>query len=132
MFKRVEKRRRKKEEEEELGLDEDAKEILGLHDTDSDESNSDSSSNASAQDAPMPRDNEADGLKMSPENSVSGEEADNPPISVGDALRSPIYVVSIAADIRSCVVCPGKFLKNPQMAAAHETSDACSPTTFYR
>ncbi|KAF7336834.1 hypothetical protein MVEN_02119500 [Mycena venus] len=38
MFKRVEKRRKRQEEEEELGLDEDAKEVLGLNDTDSDES----------------------------------------------------------------------------------------------
>ncbi|GLB40350.1 hypothetical protein LshimejAT787_0802210 [Lyophyllum shimeji] len=42
MFKRVEKRRRKREEEEELGLDEDMKEVLGMHDTDSEESASDS------------------------------------------------------------------------------------------
>jgi hypothetical protein len=128
MFKRVEKRRRKKEEEEKLGLDEDAKEILGMHDTDSDESNSDSSSSTSTQDSPVPKDD----LNTGPENNASDEEADNPPISVGDALRSPIYVVSIVADIRRCVVCPGKFLKNLQMAAAHETSDACSPITFSR
>ena len=43
MFKRVEKRRLKKQEEEELGIDEDMKEILGMHDTDSEESASDES-----------------------------------------------------------------------------------------
>ncbi len=40
MYKRVEKRRRKQEKEEELGLTEEMKEVLGMHDTDSDESNS--------------------------------------------------------------------------------------------
>ena len=48
MFKRVEKRRRKKEEEEELGLNEEMKEIMGMHDTDSEESASDTDSDNSS------------------------------------------------------------------------------------
>jgi hypothetical protein len=119
MFKRIEKRRRKKAEEDELGLDENAKEILGIHDTDSDESDSDASSNGS-----VPKDVEDTDRHDDPEE-VSDEEDERPPISVGDALRSPIYVVSIDLDAKNCVVCPGKFLKNSQMVAVHETSDAC-------
>jgi len=114
MFKRIEKRRRKKEEEDELGLDENAKEILGMHDTDSDESDSDASNHE-----PVPK-----VVEDADQEEVSDEEDDRPPISVSDALRSPIYVVSIALDVKSCVVCPGKFLKNSRMVAVHEASEA--------
>jgi hypothetical protein len=51
MFKRVARRIKKKEEEEALGLNEDMKEVLGMHDTDSDESDSDSSSDAASSSA---------------------------------------------------------------------------------
>jgi hypothetical protein len=51
MFKRVAKRVKRKEDEEALGLDEDMKEALGMHDTDSDESESDSSGDESNSEA---------------------------------------------------------------------------------
>jgi hypothetical protein len=120
MFKRIEKRRRKKEEEDNLGLDENAKEILGMHDTDSDESDSNASSNGF-----VPKDVEDVEVHDLDSEDVSDKEDDRPSISVRDALRSPIYVVSVALDARSCVVCPGKTLKNSQMAAVHEHSDVC-------
>ncbi|KAI0783592.1 hypothetical protein C8Q75DRAFT_810654 [Abortiporus biennis] len=49
MFKRVEKRRRKQEKQEELGLTEEMKEVLGMHDTDSDESDASSGSNSESE-----------------------------------------------------------------------------------
>ena len=42
MFKRIEKKAKKRKRDEELGLDDEAKQVLGLQDTDSDESESDS------------------------------------------------------------------------------------------
>jgi hypothetical protein len=49
MFKRAARRVKKKEREEALGLDEDMKEVLGMHDTDSEESNSDSDSDGGSE-----------------------------------------------------------------------------------
>lgn len=48
MLKRVEKHQRRKEAEEKLGLTEDMKEVLGMHETDSDESDSSSSEDSSS------------------------------------------------------------------------------------
>ena len=42
MFKRIEKKAKKRKRDEKLGLDDEAKQVLGLQDTDSDESESDS------------------------------------------------------------------------------------------
>lgn len=48
-------------------------------------------------------------------------------ISVEEALRDPLYIVSIQPDIRGCILCPGKLLKNPKMAEVHRDSQV-SPT----
>lgn len=68
MFKRVARRIRKKEEEEELGLNEEMKEVLGMHDTDSEESDSESED-----------DGESDGSHD--ENSQEGSDADSADIA---------------------------------------------------
>ena len=47
MFKRIEKKQKRQAEIDELGLDENAKEMLGIQDTDSDESESESDAEAS-------------------------------------------------------------------------------------
>ncbi|CAA7266833.1 unnamed protein product [Cyclocybe aegerita] len=133
MLKRVEKRRRKKQEEEEIGLDEDMKEILGMHDTDSDESTSESGSGGSS----GQEDEEDDGMDpgVDAEEALSDEEdeedkdgdaEEDPEVSVGQALKDPVYVVSVMPEVRACIVCPGKLLKGIKMVDLHRTSNACT------
>ncbi|KAF8206143.1 hypothetical protein K438DRAFT_1816652 [Mycena galopus ATCC 62051] len=127
MFKRVDKRRRKQEEEEELGLDENTREILGLNDTDSEESDSDSddSDDSEAVAAEDGADDDAGEEADEGEDSSDDEEdAEEPPISVQEALRDPIYVVSIEPDVKACITCPGKLLKNAEILKLHRASKA--------
>lgn len=122
MFKRIEKRRRKKIEEDELGLDENMKEILGMHDTDSDESDSDSDQTSAA------------GVEEEPEEDISDtggfgerledEDEEEHLITVQEALRDPVYLVSLQPDVKACIVCPRKLLKGPKMVELHRTSKA--------
>lgn len=129
MFKRVEKRRRKKEEEEELGLDDDMKDVLGMQDTDSDESNSESEDSDSeagdevGSNAGSGAEGE-DGEESEEEEDES--EAENPEISVQDALDDPVYLVSLDPDVKACIVCPGKLLKNAKMIDVHMISGVCT------
>ncbi|KAJ6532067.1 hypothetical protein B0H19DRAFT_1384269 [Mycena capillaripes] len=128
MFKRVEKRRRKQEEEEELGLDEDTKDVLGLNDTDSDESDSDSDDDSEseaegAEDGGANEEGEAED-DDDEDSSEDGDDAEEPPISVEEALRDPVYVVSLEPDVKACIVCPGKLLKNSEVLTLHRASKA--------
>lgn len=176
MYKRVEKRRRKQSKEEELGLTEEMKEVLGMHDTDSDESDSSSSSGPSEmagdsdEDLEMDAEQSADdevpkqrNVKISSkkrprevdegsededegggdadeededENEDEGDEGsdeeesidhDRPSISVTEAVRDPIYTIPSQPNLnlKRCVVCPGKDLKNDQMAEIHRASKVC-------
>lgn len=120
MFKRVEKRRRKKEEEEELGLDDEMKEVLGMQDTDSDESNSDSDDSESEVDAEGEVRSELEGEDGEKSEQHDDEsDTENPEISVLDALDDPVYLVSLDPDVKACIVCPGKLLKNAKMIEIH-------------
>ena len=128
MFKRVDKRRRKREEEEQLGLDEEVKEILGIQDTDSEESESDSD------------DGEEEEESVADEELNSGEDEDDeeddeeeehPSITVGQALKDPLYNVSVLPDVKTCIVCPGKVLKSVKMVQLHRTSNACTLSLIY-
>ena len=137
MFKRVEKRRKKKEEEEELGLDEDMKQVLGLHDTDSEESNSDSDdhqSPADDDDESEPFDLDGSNADISEgEGSVLDSEGDEKPrITVQEALRDPLYIVSVQPLVKACLLCPGKLLKSTTMMELHRKSNACTIPFFYR
>ena len=128
MFKRVEKRRRKKEEEEKLGLDEEVKEILGMQDTDSEESESDSDSD---QDEEEEKESLADNEEMNSGEEDEDEEdhdaeEEDPSITVSQALKDPLYIVSVLPDIKACIVCPGKLLKSTRMVQLHRTSNACT------
>jgi hypothetical protein len=128
MFKRVEKRRRKKEEEEELGLDDDAKEVFGIHDTDSDESESDSESE---QDDEGTDDGRERGLNERDEGGGSSDSdgnEDKPSMTVREALQDPLHVVSLDGDVKSCIVCPGKLLKTEKMIKLHSSSHVRSCT----
>lgn len=124
MFKRVEKRLRKKEDEEALGLDEDMKEVLGMQDTDSDESESDSESESDFQKEDAAEEAEArEGI----DRDGGDNEGGNPEISVEDALKDTIYLISMEPDAMACIVCPGKLLKNPIMIGVHKASNVCTP-----
>ncbi|KAJ3554834.1 hypothetical protein NM688_g2899 [Phlebia brevispora] len=141
MFKRVEKRRRRQEKEEEMGLDSDMKEMLGLHDTDSDESesSSDEKSDASGseaggsspaeeeaavQDAGEEEEEEIAGVEDEDSEDDEDDEIELPPMSVTEAVRDPVYVVSLDPELKACILCPGKELKNPTMADVHKSSKA--------
>jgi hypothetical protein len=136
MFKRVEKRRRKKEEEEELGLDEEMKDVLGIHNTDSDESESDTDTESEGESESETGGGEnVIGVKRKLESDAEDDEESEgegsgkndpsskpPPISVQRALLDPLYNPSPDPNIRYCVVCPGKLLKNDRMARVHKNS----------
>ncbi len=135
MFKRVEKRRLKKQEEEELGIDEDMKEILGIHDTDSEESASDDSDSDSEgeedqeEDDIAADDDESGGEVQSSaeeDEDEDDEDAEDPNVTVRQALLDSVYVVSVLPEVKACVVCPGKLLKGVKMVQLHRVSNACT------
>ena len=139
MFKRVDKRRRKKEEEEKLGLDEEVKEILGIHDTDSEESESDSDSDEGEEEEEEEEESVADDEENFGEEDVDDEEDDDeeekkedPSITVSQALKDPLYVVSVLPDMKACIVCPDKLLKSLKMVQLHRTSNACTLSLIYK
>ena len=128
MFKRVEKRSRKKAEEEELGLDENMKEILGMHDTDSDESDS-NSDQSSAGDTDDEVEEEMGSFGGGLERNEDDAEEERI-ITVREALLDPIYLVSLQPEVKACIVCPGKLLKGTKMVKLHRTSNACTLPFF--
>lgn len=125
MFKRVEKKRKKLEEEEELGIDEDMKEFMGINDTDSDESASDSDSSPDEHsDADQLQSGEEGREETGDEDGNEMEDDAELPILLSEALRDPIYVVSLDPDVRACILCKGKVIKGTQMSTVHKASIA--------
>lgn len=133
MFKRIEKRKRRKEEEEQLGIDEDMKDILGLHDAESDESDSDSDRSfgeegideeVEAEDGDIIH--ETDDEEDNEKESNGGLEDEDPSITTQVALRDPIYLVSVQPELKACIVCPGKLFKGVKMIDLHKHSNACT------
>ncbi|KAI0833315.1 hypothetical protein BC628DRAFT_1414134 [Trametes gibbosa] len=154
MFKRVAKRIRKQEREEELGLDSEMKEVLGMNNIDSDDDSSDSDAGESSGDGRPSKkarkdisdedsdeesdedeseedeeldDGEDDGglVEEEDEDEEEDEEEDGePPMSVSEALQSPLYIVSLEPEMKACIVCPGKLIKNPIMGDVHLKSTA--------
>jgi hypothetical protein len=43
-------------------------------------------------------------------------------MTLEEALRDPIYLVSMDPEVKACVVCPGKLLKNFKMSGVHLSS----------
>lgn len=118
MFKRVEKRRKRRDEEEKLGLDEETKEILGLNETDSEESDTGSESGEGDQagdDLPSVQDGECDS---------EGDVDEEPPMSIEETLKNPVYLISLDPTVHGCVLCRGKIIKNAEMAVVHKGSVA--------
>lgn len=121
MFKRADKRRRKKEDEEKLFLDQEMKEILGIQDTDSEESDSDSDEGEEEERATNEEMNSGE-----EEEDEENDEEEDPSITVSQALKDPLYIISILPDVKACIVCPGKLLKSVKMVQLHRTSNACT------
>lgn len=144
MFKRVQKRQRRKQKEEELGLNEDMKEVLGLQDTDSEESESSSEEDGHGSDEERiesgetqeegsvdEEDGGSDALEgeLEDEDDASEEDEEDDsisPISVTEAVRDPVYIVSLDPEVKACILCPGKLLKNLRMAEIHKASKVCT------
>jgi len=149
MFKRLDRRHKRKEAEERLGLDEEEREVFGLHDTDSSESGSDSSESASASSSSSPTLSDGHGTRSrrnkrkrgaSPSDK-SGDDEDgepaaddelegnsgraiNPPgtLTISSALREPVRLIRSHPEAWVCAFCPGKVLKHGSMVKVHEAS----------
>ncbi|KAI9567381.1 hypothetical protein HD554DRAFT_997196 [Boletus coccyginus] len=122
MFKRMERKRKRQEEEEELGLDEDTKEIMGLNDTDSDESDSGSEQENAQSDDSNPgidEDRDQKGDTTSEDDNID----DEPPMSVAEALKDPIYLISLDPTVYGCMLCKGRLIKNAAMATVHKNAN---------
>lgn len=151
MFKRMARKVKRKERDEELGLDEEAKQVLGLQDTDSDESETDSEVNSdlgSNSDSDASLDSDLDvgsdaGMKTewlgaegygSEEDEGSDDDSldldfdddEDPPMTLVEATKKPIYLTSADPDIHACIVCPKKALKNQKMVEVHLQSSVRS------
>lgn len=64
------------------------------------------------------------------ESDEEDEEEDQPSMTVSEALQNPLHLVSLDPEIRTCVVCPGKLLKNTKMVEVHMTSNVCHPFSY--
>jgi hypothetical protein len=139
MFKRARRRIEKSEKMHKLGLTPEVKEELGLNVDDTD-SLSESGSESSGSERPSRKrkrslkdvGGDADARESGPRGSASeGEEAEESEPddgvddkmgaeggpTVDDALKDPLFFVT--DDLRACVVCPGKLLKNQHMVELH-------------
>ena len=149
MFKRVEKKLAKKKEEEELGITEEIKKAIGLNAVDSDDSTSDESEASSSSSTPQipskrKQSSEEDlddgsdpapwGHDLGVSEDSAGDDEDGPGVqmTVGEALRDPLFIVSIQPDIRGCIVCPGKVLKNETMVSVHTKSQVSPVSTHMK
>ncbi|KAI6155206.1 hypothetical protein BKA82DRAFT_991906 [Pisolithus tinctorius] len=124
MFKRVERRRKRRGDEEKLGLDEETRELLGFNETDSDESETETESgedNQAGDDLVSVLSGEHDSEGDIDEDEDEDEES---PISIEEALKDPVYLISIDPTVYGCVLCRGKIIKNADMAAVHKGSIA--------
>ena len=112
------------------------KEVLGMHDTDSDESDSssgDSSDSGSSDDEGeiTPNDvadEQAEDEVDEEDEEESGDELSHsiPQMSVTETMQDPVYIFSTDPDVMACALCPGKLLKNTTMADIHKSSKVCS------
>ncbi|KAI0359995.1 hypothetical protein OH77DRAFT_888741 [Trametes cingulata] len=68
-----------------------------------------------------------DGMEELEGEDESEEEEDDEgeaPMTVSEALQNPLYLVSLEPEVKQCIVCPGKLIKNPIMADVHLKSNA--------
>lgn len=116
-------------------MDEDMKEILGMHDTDSEESASDSDNSDGSDNEDEELGDKQGELEEGGESAAEddeegdesgGEEDEDPNVTVGQALADSVYVVSVQPEVKACIVCPGKLLKGVKMVQLHRISKACT------
>lgn len=56
---------------------------------------------------------------------------DEPPMSIEEALRDPVYLVSMKpVTVHGCLLCKGKTIKNAEMATVHRNSAVCTSFLF--
>lgn len=65
------------------------------------------------------------------EQEGESDEDEEPTMSISAALQNPLHVVSLDPEIRTCVVCPGKLLKNAKMIEVHMASNVCLPLSSF-
>ncbi|KAF8071868.1 hypothetical protein FPV67DRAFT_902873 [Lyophyllum atratum] len=63
-------------------------------------------------------------LKMRAKLRRRRREEEQPVITVQEALRDALYIVSLEPVVKACIVCPGKLLKGAKMVELHRTSNA--------
>lgn len=117
MLKRVERKRKRREEDEELGLDQETRGTMGLNDTDSDDSDSDLGHQTTPSQSD---DSDAEGDAVTEDEGIEDSS-----ISVAEALKDPIYLISFNPTVHGCVLCKGKLIKNPRMAVLHQNANVC-------
>jgi len=141
MFKRVEKKLARKKEQEELGITEEIKEAIGINDLDSSSDESEASSSSSSPKFSSKRKRPLDDEEVDASSDGQGSDVSDGPeddddddyevgvqMTIEEALHNPLFIVSIQPDIRGCVVCPHKLLKNDMMASVHMRSQVrCAP-----
>ncbi|KAG8701636.1 hypothetical protein FRC09_005230 [Ceratobasidium sp. 395] len=120
MYKRINKRVQKREKEEAMGDDEETRENFGMHDSDESDSGSSSDSSRGSDDGSQ------EPFEVEPEEETGNndgpeDEDDEPPMTVVQALSNPLYPAQ-GADVKACILCPGKELKHDQMASVHVAS----------
>ncbi|KAG8689732.1 hypothetical protein FRC09_012278, partial [Ceratobasidium sp. 395] len=120
MYKRINKRVQKREKEEVMGDDEETRETIGMHDSDESDSGSSSDSSRGSDDGSR------EPFEVEPEEETgnddgSEDDADEPPMTVVQALSNPLYPAQ-GAGVKACILCPGKELKHDQMVSVHVAS----------
>jgi hypothetical protein len=112
-------------EEEKLGLDENTKEILGMHDTDSEESESGSELSSTGDDRGA-WGGFLDDKDFGEDDFEDAVGCGEPSITVQEALHDPIFQVSLQPEVTACIFCPGKRFKRAKMVEIHRISKACA------
>ena len=111
-----------------------------MHDTDSDESESSSDEDQDVaeneEDSEMEEDEEerdeggeedASEDEDDEDKGASASEEDEAPLTLSEALKDPLYIIEEEPEVKGCIVCPGKLLKNPVMIDVHLQSGVSLP-----
>ena len=141
MFKRVEKKLAKRKEGQGLCASRNFEEVPGFDSIDSDDSISDAGSEAeSDSDSSSPQTRSKRKRSFSEElddnerrGSGDAGSGDEPGIqvqmTVEEALHNPLYIVSMQPDVRGCIACSHKILKNDTMVSVHMSSRVSRAST---
>lgn len=75
---------------------------------------------------------ELEGLEEDASDADESEDEGEPPMSVSEALQNPLYIISLDPEVRECIVCPGKLIKNAVMGEVHIKSNVRLPLKSVR